>query len=107
MTPSKWQCIRKNGLTLDEMFVWMKKIGATDEKILRMYIELTGDNEHLARRTLKNKNQNHIFYTTGVKSGFWHFSQGHHRACLRYDIMIHPIAKTYANETWKKVTPTR
>ena len=81
----------------------MKKNGHSDEDIAQTFVQRTGADIGHARRTIGDKNRNHVFMTTGIKKGRWHISESHCLACLRYGVSIHPIAKEYAmTKDWGK-----
>lgn len=102
-----WQCIRENGLTLDESFVWWKLQGKSVQEMAEQFVHLTRNDEKPkdlkgAIGTLRNKIKNHEFYTEGIRNNRENFSEGHHKACVRYNVILHPDARAWAieNRRW-------
>lgn len=96
-----WKCIRDNGLNLDESFVWWTIQGKSLKEMIDQFVQLTGKDRKLARGTLRNKIKNHKFYTEAQLNNRENFSEGHHKACVRYNVTIHPHARTWVIENRK------
>lgn len=98
-----WSCFHKNGLTLDESFVFWTLRNYSLKKMIRKFKKLTSvEDAEKIKRTIRMKQSNHLFYTTGLEKGLRSFSEGHHKACLRYGVRIHPVAHQWVldNRKW-------
>jgi hypothetical protein len=102
MTTNDWTTIRSNGLSLDEWFVWSMKQEMPEPDMVRIFKDLTGEtNESRAKNTISYKRSNHKFYTRNLGRAVG-VSTGHHLACVRYGIEVHPLTKQWLieNTAW-------
>ena len=84
--------MRNNGMTLDESFVTWMLNGYAFPRMVEELGRLSGiSNTKQLNNTLRRKINNHKFYTLGQTTDR-HFSIGHHEACVKFGVPIHPTA---------------